>query len=606
MHPEEGQIRAQLGRVLESEGFVRADRLSRLLRYAVEQTLAGKADAIKEYTLGVEVFDKEESFDPRIDTAVRVQARRLRSALVEYYAGPGKNDPILIEFPKGSYVPVFRSMDPPAPSVAITPHPAVSRRWAFAAAVPVLGGLAYWLARGTPASAHRRSLAVLPFRLLQPVPELDYLGVGMADALITRLTNQQQIILRPTSSVLPFAGWRDPLAAGKSLQVDFVLEGNLHVGAGRVRLNLQLIEVAKGHPVWGNTYHESLDDLPRIEELLTRQIAESLAPRLTDAGTDKRDTRLSTDPEAHRLFLQGRYHYTRFTQHGALKAIEFFRAATAKDPSFSRAWAAIAETILNWCVYYWPPTRLSEAQAAAEKAVQLDPNVPEAQVSLALSQWFYRWDWPAAESTLMRAAQANPFQPLARDWLGQYLAQMRRFNEARRQFAGAIELDPVGLVTQVNQGMVDYYDGQFERAAKAQEAVLASEASFYPALIEAARSWDHAGNHRRALDILIRAERVEDIPWTHVVKARVHARLGDHRAARNHLAAVENGQAYVSPAMLAMVHEALGESSRAMDRLEQAEKERSPWITFLAADPAFHGLRKEARFQDLLRRVKLA
>jgi serine/threonine-protein kinase len=581
-------VALQLEKILASEGFVRADRLSRLLKFTVEQALAGNADTLKEFTLGVEVFDKDSAFDPRVDTVVRVQARRLRQALTEYYAGPGKVDPVIIEYPKGSYAPVFSTRESEAPA----PPPPKDRRWLIAGfGASALIGAGYIILKPPATSAHRLSLAVLPFRLLNPTKEFEYLGVGMADALITRLTNQRQIYIRPTSSVLSQAD-ADPRKAGEALKVDFILEGSLRTAGTRVRLSVQLIKISEGAPVWGSAFDEDVSDIFRVEDSLSRQVADALSIQFNGKERARVNRKLSNDAEAHRLYLQGRYAITRYTGESARTALDLLRAAVQRDPNLTHAWASIAEVILNFSNYDWDTSLLPEARRAAERAVALDSELAEGHVSLGHVKWYYDWDWAGAESEFKTAIALQPDFAPAHDWYGQFLAQMGRLEDARRELTRSIELDPASIVTRVNLNMVDYYAGDFRKSAQAQEQLLAADATFFPALIECGRSYDLAGEHDKAIEYLERARAVSPSMWVRLLIARATARKGDKGAARKRLEEVERSKSYSSPAMRAMVYDALGDHAQATALLEEAVKERSPWITFFKQDPVFRAFRK--------------
>ncbi|MBI4902589.1 MAG: tetratricopeptide repeat protein [Acidobacteria bacterium] len=603
----EAEIRAQLERLLRSRQFSASDRQTRLLRYLVEETLAGRGAGLKESVVGVEVFGKAIDYDPKTDSTVRSEVVKLRARLAEYYGSENAAaDPWEVRVPKGAYAPQFerRQVTPLSPEPPASVEKS-SRRWMMVAAVGVMVAAVLLFLRVGGIAKERRSLAVLPFRFLNANPEHDYLGVGLADALITRLTNQQKIIIRPTSRVLPY-GKSDPVKAGRDLKTDYVLEGTVRTESGRLRLNVQLIDTSNGTPMWGATFDENLTDLLRVEDSLSRQVAEALQTHLSAAERDRVGVPLTTAPEALRLYLRGRYHYTRFTEQGARQALDLFRQAVKLDARFAHAWAASAEVILNWCTYHWNPSMLPEARAAAQHAVELDPASAEARVSLGIVKWFHDWDWAGAELEFRKAIELNPSYPHAFDWYGQYLSQMGRYTESRRYFARAIELDPDDLVVRVNLGLVSFYEGKYEQAAREQDAVLASDPSYLPALHEAARSWDLAGQSAKARAYLERSMAMEDLPWVRLLIARTYANGGDAATAREKLSAVLNDTTrYVSPAMVAMVYDALGDKERGLDQLEKAVAERSSWVTFFRVDPSFRKLREHPRFHQIASKAGL-
>lgn len=242
-------------RILKSEAFINSGRLSRFLRFAVEQTLNGTEERLKEYPLGVEVFDKHESFDPRIDSIVRVEARRLRSKLEAYYQSAGRVDAIIIRFYKGCYVPVFE--------------------------------LRHELPQETDFSVSqaqvRARLAVLPFSNLSADAETEFFSVGLSQELIDAVTKVPGLRVVARTSSFQFRDKAiDVQRIGESLKVDAVLQGSVRRSAQRVRITAQLISVREGYYLWSETYDRTIDDVFLLQEEIARSIVEGIEKRLDE------------------------------------------------------------------------------------------------------------------------------------------------------------------------------------------------------------------------------------------------------------------------------------------------------------------------------------
>jgi TolB-like protein len=247
--PSEDAIREQLGRILASRFFANSSRLSRFLSFAAEHALSGNGDRLKEYVVGVEVFDRKSPYDPRIDPIVRVEARRLRSKLKSYYVSAGRDDRLVIEIPKGGYTPIFRVRTPVQPK---------SRR------------------RATPASAET-AIAVLPFTNLTRQSEDDYFSDGLTEELIHRLTRLRNLRVVAWNSGSRLRGRDEDLHGLRELlKVNIVLRGSVRRASDSVRVTAQLIETASGAYLWSETYDRDMKDVLSIQKGIARAIVATL------------------------------------------------------------------------------------------------------------------------------------------------------------------------------------------------------------------------------------------------------------------------------------------------------------------------------------------
>jgi serine/threonine-protein kinase len=278
-------IRAELARVVGSPGFVSAGRLAPFLTFVVERALAG--EPAKESVVGVEVFGRPADYDPRLDPIVRVEARRLRSRLAEYYAGPGAGDPLVIELPKGAYTPTFKTRTEVAPAETAVPLPGAAvgwaRRWPWALAAAVALGLvilgAVWATRRTPLSPP--SVAVLPFVNLSHEASNDYFSEGLTEEIIDRLARVRGLRVVARSSSFRFKGSAQDLReVGRALDATAVVEGSVRRAGDRLRVTAQLVNAADGFHLWSQSYARKASDVFAIQDEVARAIANALRVEL--------------------------------------------------------------------------------------------------------------------------------------------------------------------------------------------------------------------------------------------------------------------------------------------------------------------------------------
>ncbi len=347
----EPEVGKELDKILSSAIFRDAEGLRRFLRYTVEHTLHGEGGQLKEYRLGVEVFDRDSSFDPRLDPVVRMAARRLRSKLNDYYKAEGIQDPICIAVPKGSYAAAFsRRASKELPVAVVELSQRAKYRWLagiglvllFAA---VIGTVIYWIrARQSQAAASTQhpSLAVLPLLNLTGNPDNEYLCDGVTDELTSALSKLPGVRVVARTSAFKFKNKpEDVRSIGEQLNVASVLEGSLQKSGDRLRITVQLIRAADGYHVWSQTYDRESRDAFAVEDEITQTIAATLRVRLGQAGQPVEGPR-RIDAEACELNLRGRYWLNRRTPPDLWKAIGYFNQALEKDPAYAQAYLGLA------------------------------------------------------------------------------------------------------------------------------------------------------------------------------------------------------------------------------------------------------------------------
>ena len=328
------EVRLQLERILASKGFANAERMSRFLRFAVEHTLENRAAELKEYVIGVEVFDRTGSYDPRLDPVVRVEARRLRSKLASYYEEEGKADALLIDFPKGAYVAVFRNR------TETTRTPAASQK--------------------------RSTIAVLPFANLSAGSKNDYFSDGLTQELIHLLTKVDGLRVVAWNSSSQLKGKTpDPYSVGQQLKVGSVLTGSIRGANDKLRITAQLVNTADGYYLWSETYDREMKDVFAIQEEISSAIVKTLSDKLASKAPELKSS--ARNLEAYNLYLKGRFHWNKRTGVGLHRSIQYFTDAIAVDQDFAMAYSGLADSYSLLADYglMHPSEAMPKAKAAA-------------------------------------------------------------------------------------------------------------------------------------------------------------------------------------------------------------------------------------------------
>ena len=391
---DEQAIRGQLERIVASPGFSRNERLSRFLRFVVEGSLNGRAAELKESLIAVEVFGRRPDYNPKQDAIVRTEAGRLRGRLTEYYLHQGAGDPIVIEVPKGGYVPNYRqsAVLPAEPGPTQPGFPWV--RVATVGAILALAAIAWWIVRGnTPTS-----IAVLPFENSSHDPADDYLADGLTEELIRHLSAFDGLAPRSRTSSFALKGKSGNIRdVGRELAADYLVEGTVLRAGGRLRISAQLVRSHDDLLLWSGKFDRDAADVIGAEDEISRTIVANLPIKL---GRGRNHPQVN--PEAYDLYLRAR-------ALGLQDSPPVFEQAIAKDPSFALAYAGLASALAYKTSTGATDVRLDlrELRASVAKALELDPSLPEASAALGMVH-ARDGQWAEAERSFRRAIALNP------------------------------------------------------------------------------------------------------------------------------------------------------------------------------------------------------
>jgi DNA-binding winged helix-turn-helix (wHTH) protein/tetratricopeptide (TPR) repeat protein len=448
------------------------------------------------------------------------------------------------------------------------------------------------------------SLAVLPFEVGGP-DAAPHVGLGLADALISRLAAIDAVRVRPMAAVTHLVGETvGPRDAAESLGVDAVLTGTVRKEGERVRLSLQLVPRRAGLRPWARQIDTTFTHVFDVEDRLAEEVAEMLDARLARLGTGR--TGHVPRHDAWESYTRGRYFEIWLNPDGVSKAIGSFGEAAVKDPDWGAPQAGLADAhvLLALGGAARPGEAWDRAAACAERALALDPDLAGAHAVMAWILLFRDWDWPAARTRLRRALALEPDSHEIRLLYGVFLDLAGEPDDARRELRHALEADPLsGLAAVADAFFHDERPEQWVRAASRDVELRPDRALGYWGLALASIA---AGDPGRATRALSRAVQLSgDGIVMRAQLAFALAQAGRPGEARDLLAGLERleSTAFVSPYHLGVVRLALGEPEAALDGLERAGEERDPWIVFVKADSALAGLHGERRFESLAARV---
>ena len=453
------------------------------------------------------------------------------------------------------------------------------------------------------------TIAVLPFESIGPTG-VEYLGLGMADALITRLSNLRKVTVRPTSSVRKYTGAQDPVLAGKELGVEWVLDGSVQKSRKRIRVTVQLVNVSDGALLWAEKFDEKFTDIFAVEDSISEQVAKALAPKLS--GEEKRliAKRYTENTEAYEAFLKGRYFLEKRTPEGCGRGIEYFKQAIALDPTYALSYAGLAHCYLVFGGYKLLST--AECNASAEiaimRALELDGDLAEAHSSLGTLR-NRQWDWSAAEKEYKTAIELNPNYTIAYVGYALCLGLMGRPDEAMMEIKRAHEIDPLSLPMNSAKGSLLYIARQYDEAIEQFHRTLALDADFAVAHFSLGYAYEAQGRYEEAVTAYQRSRRgLGNILELAGCLGRIHALSGRRDKGLEAITQLRRAskKRYVPSYSIALIYCALGEQDDAFRSLEDAYAEHDEDLFLIKIDPRLDSLRADPRFPNLLQRVGLA
>jgi TolB-like protein/DNA-binding winged helix-turn-helix (wHTH) protein len=582
-------------------------------------------EEIAKHLWGQDVFL---DIDHGINTAIRKVRQALRDdpekpLYVETVVGKGYRfaAPVICnngdQNPQTEPIHSGGSIDP-APAAQSTEKKSTSLRLWLALGTVVLAvlALAMFLYRGRTSKRKDqqaiRSVAVLPLKNLSGDSTQEYLADGMTEELIGRLSGISDLRVTSRTSVM---GLKDTKLSvpeiAKSLHVDAIVEGSVIRYGNRIRVHAQLIRGATDEHFWSQAYDREWQDVLTLESDVAQAITDQVRVQLTPQQRAHLRSAREVNPDSYEAYLKGRFFQMTPTLQANKSAESYFQEAIQKDSTFALAYAGLADSYLDSGLYRWvrPQEAYRLSNEAIKNAMRLDKTLSEVHASVGLLYWRYDWDWRAAEKEFRYALELNPNNTDAREGLIWYLAWSGRQAEAFAELDKIRTSDPAYPLAIADEVGVYYHARDYEMLKTASHKAILSDPNIWVSHYFLAVSQEGLGRHAEAIPAYEKAVELSQGNTDAVAGlANAYAFAGKKVEATKVLRQLEERSKanYVSPYMLAIIHAALGEKSKAFALLEEAYQERSPDVSyFLKADLRLDPLRDDPRFKDLQRRVGL-
>jgi serine/threonine-protein kinase len=489
----------------------------------------------------------------------------------------------------------------------------VSAGVALAVLLVLISGAGYWfikyrgLAGGGPETIH--SIAVLPFQNKSVDADTDYLSDGLAESLIFRLSQIPGLKVSPTSSVMRYKGKETDVAKiASELGVDAVMTGRLVKRGDNLNITVELVDVRNNKSLWGEQYERKMSDLLATQREIAAAITQKLQLRLAGGEAKGITKRYTDNSEAYQLYLKGRFHFARRTDEDIRRSIELFQQAIKLDSNFALAYVGVSESynVMPSYPYMSPNEANPLAKAAVAKALELDPDLPEAHTVAGMIAATYDWDWAKAEREFKRSLELDPNLAITHyryAWV--FLSPMGRHDEAIAEMKRAMELEPLSLVQGANFAAVYLYARQFDKSLDQAKKTYDLDPTLVTGQNWMCHAYDINGMYAESLAISEKAAQSNRSLFAALGYA--YAKSGQRQKAEAVLKQwkeIEKTK-YVANYWVAIVYAALGEKDAAFAELEKAYQAHDWFIQRLRVDPYMDPLRDDPRFKDLVRRLRL-
>jgi eukaryotic-like serine/threonine-protein kinase len=463
-------------------------------------------------------------------------------------------------------------------------------------------------------SAKVKTIAVLPFKMLNADNADEYLGIGLADTLITQIGRIPEILARPPSAVQKYAGsqTQDPLAAGRELRVEAVLDGTLQREADKLRVTARLLRVSDGVLLWSGKFDEQFTKVFEVQDSISQEVAKALIQYLSSEDRKLLTKRHTDNPEAYRAYLKGRYFWNKRTPAALEQSLGFFRQALDLDPTYASAYAGMADAyaLLVWQEQLPRDEFIARAKAAAIQALEIDDTLAEPHATLGYLKFWYDWDFAGAESEFQRAIELDPDYGTAHHWYGEFLGLMGRFDDGFKELQLAQQVDPLSAIISTDMGKLFFLARKPDQAIEQLRKTLELDPDYPLAHSFLALAYNQKGLHEQAI---VELEKIANRAGSRRIFKAVlgflygqSGRKDDAITILNELKGSTSSEQVGSPFEIALLYTGLGENDQALEWLEKAEAARDPFLPYIKEDPNFDSLRSESRFTDLLRSTGFA
>ncbi|HEV8590844.1 MAG TPA: hypothetical protein VGQ55_01980 [Pyrinomonadaceae bacterium] len=474
-------------------------------------------------------------------------------------------------------------------------------------------GFGYWFfkVRSVPGgSVPIASIAVLPFQNRSDDPDTDYLSDGLAESLIFRLSQLPGLKVSPVSSVIRYKGKEiDPVKIANELGVDAIMTGRLVKRGDNLNITVELVDTRDNKSLWGEQYERKMSELLATQREIAAAIVDKLQLKLAGSEAKGITKKYTDNNEAYQLYLKGRFHFAKRTKEDLYKSIEIFEQAVKLDPKFALGYVGIAEswTVIPSFPYASPAECTPKAKAAAARALELDPDLPEAHTVSAMIAATYDWDWAKAESEFKRSLELDPNLSITHyRYAWTFLSPMGRHDDAVAEMKIAMEKEPLYLTQGANFAGVLMYARRFDEAVDQAKKTYDLDPNFIGGKSWLCHTYNMKGMYAESLAV---AEKSLDSDMPFLTDAAfAYAKTGQHEKALTMIGRwkeIEKTR-YMTNYWVAAAYAAVGDKDTAFAELEKAYRAHDWFLQRLKTDPFMDPLRDDPRFNDLVRRIGLS
>jgi len=450
-----------------------------------------------------------------------------------------------------------------------------------------------------------RSIAVLPFTNMSSDPEQEYFSDGMSEEIINMLAQVPGLKVAGPTSSFTFKGKNQDLRKiGEELSVNYILEGSVRKSGSKLRIIAQLIEAAEGYHLWSEKFDRQLKDIFDIQDEISLAILNSIKIKLFGANKDAVLKHYTHNTEAYQLYLQGRFHYHKWSADGFLKAINYFKAAIVMEPKYAVAFTGIGSCYLNlWFFSHLPPEHtVPHMTQATEHAIELDDQIAESRIAIARLKMYYEWDLAAAAEEFKKAIELNPNLAEAHEQYGYCLALSGNFQKAIECATSAFALDPFSLMNNNHIGLLYWMAGDYEKGILQAKRLVELDPNFYGGHYLLGLLYGDLKRYDEAIAESELCANQNYCSFTLSLLGKVYAMMGNNGKAREALEKMEalRSSQSVGNFDLAVVHAGLKEFDITFRLLEKAIEMREGFMLYLKYYiPNYSELEKDPRSKQL-------
>jgi adenylate cyclase len=460
-----------------------------------------------------------------------------------------------------------------------------------------------------PSGGGKATVAVLPFANLSADQNDEYFSDGMTDEIMGQLSKIAGLQVAARSSSFQFKNKNeDATKVGGMLHVGHLLEGSVRRSAGRIRIEVELIDAASGFTLWSERYDEQPADVFEIQTAVAQRVAEKLRVNLLANERERLERKPTANLEAYNQYLLGRFYFAQFSEEGWTKAIECYSRAVQLDPNFALAYEALGEAYGMASSFTLPPREATpKAKASIERALALDDTLGGAHGAMAYDVLYsYDWNWPAAEREFKRALELDPSNAQTHGEYGEFLTSMSRFDEALKERFLARDLDPLQAQSLVGIARVYREARQYDKAMDWLGRAIEMTPGSWAGYQIRATIFDLKGDMAGALRDAAKADSLAHSPFTKSLLGGLQARTGRRDEALKILAELKQlaARRYVDPICFVDVYFSVGDLEEGFRRLDQAYADRSSFLLNMN-NPVWHTLWGDPRFEAIYAKVGL-